>query len=33
VSVTSELAAGSTFEVRLPVPEAAQPAASERGAP
>jgi len=33
VTVTSELAAGSTFEVRLPVAGAAQPAASERGAP
>jgi two-component system, OmpR family, phosphate regulon sensor histidine kinase PhoR len=33
VTVTSELAAGSTFEVRLPVAGAARPAASERTAP
>jgi signal transduction histidine kinase len=33
VSVTSELAAGSTFEVRLPVAGVTRPAASEPGAP
>jgi signal transduction histidine kinase len=33
VTVTSELAAGSTFEVRLPVAGVPRPAASELGAP
>jgi signal transduction histidine kinase len=33
VTVTSELAAGSTFEVRLPVAGVTRPAASELGAP